>query len=296
MKPVAILADDHTDAADSAIHFAKRKGKSSLILDFSELQHALPKLDAVAVTIESRFLNAEQAAKKVKKAVRLCRDAGINRFFKKIDSTMRGNPGGEIVAALEATGRMAALVCTAMPNAGRTCVDGVILQDNVPLHTTRSGHDPFHPLTTSVVADLLAEQCDLKTGALRLRDLRSPLDNLVQRVRGLIIELDPQAACTNFEAECRRLVREAASNTSEHLLLRTLESDNQGTKSGATGELVAGFLGKITRELFRQTAYDIIFATGGNTAMAVARSMGIQIHHAAAGTGARGGSGRLQPP
>ena len=364
MKTLAIIADDHTGAADSGIHFARVGGKISLLLDTAGLDQKLRELDAVALSTESRFLDGGAAASVVRGTIELCRKAGISRFFKKVDSTMRGNPGSEIAAVLEATGSRAALVCTAMPNAGRTCMDGVILLDNTPLHTTHFGKDPFHPLSTSVVSELLARQCDLPFGSLSLADVRGQGNGLAARVRDLLdngcrliiadalenedlqalgelladtpqllpvgaaglasavakalshanmvqdacqvlsgrilaivgslagisraqadmacaegrftpLDLAPEAAASNLDTECRRLVQET-SGTSGHLLLRTLAPDGRSVKSGAEGERVAGYLGAAVKSIFREIPCDIIFSTGGNTAMAVAKAMGIK--------------------
>ena len=223
MNTVAIIADDHTGAADSAIHFARLGGNTSLFLELSALNDTLPKLNAVALTTESRFMAASQAAEQVTETVRLCKKAGIRRFFKKIDSTMRGNPGSEILAALEATDRKAALICTAMPNAGRTCVDGVILLDNEPLHTTRSGHDPFHPLTTSVVVELLAGQCDLKAGSLNLDDLHGSAQELEARVRQCM------------DDGCRLIIADAVDNDDLLILGKLIKDMPELLPVGAAG-------------------------------------------------------------
>ncbi len=366
----AIIADDHTGAADSGIHFAKAGRRTSLLLDHSEINDRLPRLNAIALSTESRFMTPKAAAAQVRDTIEQCKGAGVNRFFKKVDSTMRGNPGSEIAAALEATGCRSALVCTAMPETGRTCVDGVILLDGVPLHTTHFGRDPFHPLSTSTISQLLDSQCNLPTERLSLDDLRGPADRLAAQVRRLmdqgcrlliadavgttdmrilggllhnmpeilpvgaaglaralawagrngkedtepvqtmnsgprkgnilaiigslagvsrnqadiacaegrfrVLDLDPDAASTCLKSECTRLVRTAKKNVHSNLLLKSKELLGQQKKTGIDGERVAGILGHAAKTIFQSTPYDIIFSTGGNTSMAVAKAMDIK--------------------
>jgi len=173
MNRLAIIADDHTGAGDSGVHFAAAGKEMALLWDVEGIGESLSTSGGVALSTESRFRDPGAAAEKVRQAIRHCRQAGFDRFFKKIDSTLRGNPGSEIEAALEATGSDAALVCTSVPRLGRTCADGVIRLEGKPLHTTDIGHDPFHPLSTSSISELLARQTDLPIGHLTLEDVRS---------------------------------------------------------------------------------------------------------------------------
>jgi uncharacterized protein YgbK (DUF1537 family) len=170
---IAIIADDYTGAGDAGIHFARFGRKVELLLHADALGRQAEDGIDVAITTESRFLEDAAAAAKVRDVAKRVLDAGYRRLFKKIDSTMRGNPGAEIEAALSATGQAAALVCTAMPRTGRTCMGGIIHIDGVPLHLTGIGRDPFHPLASSKVADLIAVQSRLPVGFLTLSEVEA---------------------------------------------------------------------------------------------------------------------------
>ncbi|MBS1181093.1 MAG: ygbK [Proteobacteria bacterium] len=170
-EKTAIIADDYTGAGDAGIHFARFGRKIELLLHMDALSRQRRDNTDIALTSETRFMEPAEAAAVVLDMVRQCRAAGYGRIFKKIDSTMRGNPGSEIEAVLKGTGLAAALICTAMPKTGRTCVDGVIYLDGVPLHRSEIGNDPFHPLASSSVADLLRLQTDLPIGFLTLKEI-----------------------------------------------------------------------------------------------------------------------------
>jgi len=210
-RKFAIIADDYTGAGDSGIHFSRAGGRTDLLLQQENVAALLWCSSHVSLTTESRFLGPVDAASKVAAAVLQCQRAGFKNFFKKIDSTLRGNPGAEIESALHSTGRTAALICTAMPTTGRTCVDGDIYLDGVPLHLTEIGQDPFTPLSTSSVAQLLGEQTALPVGAVSLGDIEAGDTELAAKLTTLI------------EQGCRLIIADAV--TESHLLALARQID-----------------------------------------------------------------------
>lgn len=186
IEKIAIIADDYTGAGDAGIHFARFGRKIELLLHIEALTRKRRDNIDIALTSETRFLDPDEARAVVFDMVRQCRAAGYNRVFKKIDSTMRGNPGSEIEAVLTATGLAAALICTAMPKTGRTCVDGMIYLDGVPLHRSDIGHDPFHPLSSSNVSDLLRLQTDLPIGFIGLKEIETDEATLRRTILSLL--------------------------------------------------------------------------------------------------------------
>ncbi|MBS1168149.1 MAG: hypothetical protein H6R00_4174 [Proteobacteria bacterium] len=181
-EKIAIIADDFTGAGDAGIHFAHFGRKVELLLCIDALAQKRRDDTDIALTSETRFLDPPEAGRVVLDMVRQCLAAGYKRIFKKIDSTMRGNPGREIEAVLAGTGLAAALICTAMPKTGRTCVDGVIYLDGIPLHLSDIGHDPFHPLASSNIADLLRLQTDLPIGLIGLKEVEADEAVLRQKI------------------------------------------------------------------------------------------------------------------
>lgn len=173
MTTEVIIADDITGAGDSGVHFALAGKRTAMLLERSALGETLRSHDAVTVSSESRFLSPAKAAEAVRAMADECQRAGACVAFKKVDSTLRGNPGAEIEAVLDATGRDAALVCVAMPKTGRTCLEGVLLLHGKPIKETEAGKDPFNPVGFSVIAEILAVQTDLPIGHLPLEAVRS---------------------------------------------------------------------------------------------------------------------------
>ena len=139
-----VIADDLTGANDTAAQFAKR-GISVLVLtgatDVSLAANA--PYQVVAVNTESRHLAGAQAAEAVSRWVERGLKAGYTHFYKKTDSTLRGNVGGELEAFMKVSGRRILPFIPAAPKLKRTTVGGVQNVDGKPLHATAFAADPL---------------------------------------------------------------------------------------------------------------------------------------------------------
>lgn len=123
-QPLAliVLADDVTGAADTAarIHAA---GLDAAIL----LGPGPAGGQALALTSDSRHVDAGAAAERVRAAVASIGARPGAIWYKKIDSTLRGHIAAELDAMLDALGRRCAVVCPAFPAQRRALVDGLLV-------------------------------------------------------------------------------------------------------------------------------------------------------------------------
>lgn len=113
---LALLADDLTGACDAGVQFALRGLATTVWLDPEPREPA----EVTAVSTNSRRDPPEVARRKVEAACR----ALPKLIFKKIDSTLYGNIGAEIEAAMEVCGFREAFVAPAFPAQGRMVRDG----------------------------------------------------------------------------------------------------------------------------------------------------------------------------
>lgn len=130
-----ILADDLTGAADCAIAFGRR-GLAAAVTWGAAQAAGSGALPVIAYDADSRGSSAERAAE---------RHAGLleswlapdRTLFKKIDSTLRGQPAAETaatMAVLKARSGTAFGICApAFPATGRTTVAGHVRVDGQPL-------------------------------------------------------------------------------------------------------------------------------------------------------------------
>jgi uncharacterized protein YgbK (DUF1537 family) len=131
-----ILADDLAGAADCAVAFARR-GLETVVSWGTGMDEDATVL---AIDVDSRALSASEAAAR-QVAAQTARWRSGMRLYKKIDSTLRGQPAAELAAQLAALAAGAqrpplAVVAPAFPAAGRHTRDGRIVVDNRPLEQT----------------------------------------------------------------------------------------------------------------------------------------------------------------
>jgi D-threonate/D-erythronate kinase len=125
-----ILADDLTGAADCAIAFAGKR--HSAVVTWGEAGDARHRASPVlAYDAASRRLDARAAAGRHADVIERLSEPG-RLLFKKIDSTLRGQPAAEIAAALghRRKSRSApafGILAPAFPATGRSTIDGRVL-------------------------------------------------------------------------------------------------------------------------------------------------------------------------
>ena len=83
---------------------------------------------------------------------------GIDLFYIKTDSALRGNVGAAICAAMQAAKAKAAIFAPAYPAMKRTTVHGVQLIDGIPLCNSVFSQDPFDPVHEKNVQELFERQ------------------------------------------------------------------------------------------------------------------------------------------
>ncbi len=138
MLRILILADDLSGAADSGIACAGAGLETLVALRHTDEE---PVADVLSLDADTRSMTAEQAAKKIDQLIRAYAANPDLLLFKKIDSTLRGNIGSELAAALQALRDMRpckrrtfAIIAPAFPAFGRTTIDGTQFVHGQPLH------------------------------------------------------------------------------------------------------------------------------------------------------------------
>lgn len=157
-----VIADDLTGACDTGAQFA---GQGVPTLVTIEGDYAFDRQDdeysVIVASTESRHLSAAEAAARVETVVRRARVAGVNRFYKKTDSTLRGNIGAELQALLRASGNRALAFAPAFPRLGRFTRGGYQYVGDRLLHETAFANDPLDPVTDSYIPVIIRRQSDI---------------------------------------------------------------------------------------------------------------------------------------
>lgn len=160
MRPIiAIVADDLTGSGDTAVQFVRAGWVTHLSIGgANEALRGAGQSDAevLAVTTHSRPMPGDEAGAVVAGEIRLLRQAGVRRLYKKVDSTLRGAFRAEIEATQKAWGENAiVVVCPAFPATGRTVRNGTVFVDGVPVTETSAATDPVTPVTEGHIPTLL---------------------------------------------------------------------------------------------------------------------------------------------
>lgn len=185
MLKIVVLADDFTGANGTGVLLKKSGLRVCTLLDPSHITaQTLADFDAVSFSTASRALPVDAAYARVQEAADQFGQYPVQRFAKRIDSTLRGNLGAETDALLDRLGDdTMAFVVPCFPSANRMHVGGYLLVSGVPLHRTDAAHDPKNPIRTSRPAVLFAEQSRYLIASIDLEDLLEDEKRLIEKLK-----------------------------------------------------------------------------------------------------------------
>lgn len=152
MNRYLIIADDFTGANDTGVQLTRRGIKTSVTLK-SEGIHEDPA--SYVLDTESRGLDEKKAYTCLKDCVSQIDFSGFRYVIKKVDSTLRGNIAMEVRAVDEVYKSELIIFMPALPDLGRTTVDGIHLLEDKPITQTELAKDPVKPVKMDRLASLL---------------------------------------------------------------------------------------------------------------------------------------------
>ena len=177
-----MIADDFTGACDAGIQFAKHGMSTSVIFGTT---FRLKSSAAVLVQdTETRNKTETQAYQKVRDVCCLCKKAGFEVAYKKIDSSLRGNLGAELRAFLDVFKRPV-VICPAYPEYQRSMVNGHLLIRGVPVDKTEFANDPVSPVRSSDIGKMISWQITEKVAKIPLVSVRKGSWTITRTIRQL---------------------------------------------------------------------------------------------------------------
>ena len=195
MIQLAVIADDLTGAADTAIQFRRIRAPILLVshrhLSSLGLEYAGATL---AVYTDSRHLSPAAAAARVRRAGLSVKELAPRVVYKKIDSCLRGNIGAEVDALMDSLGCEAAFIAPAFPAQGRTTLHDIHFVRGVPLAASEIARDPVSPIRDSRLSKLVALQSRYPVGRIDVAEfdgglgrLQEATDNLLRQGRRVMV-------------------------------------------------------------------------------------------------------------
>lgn len=165
MSELLIIADDLTGAIEAGVQLSKHGISAEVVVEsdscFTYLNR-VKKTPALVVNTESRHITSEEAAGRVLKVLNSFRGFGFKYFYKKTDSTMRGNIGAELNAFSNGTNSQVMPYSPAHPKAGRFTKKGYQYVGDTLLHKTPFSRDPLNPVNCSYVPGILQQQTNME--------------------------------------------------------------------------------------------------------------------------------------
>jgi D-threonate/D-erythronate kinase len=164
VSKLIVIADDITGSNATGVLLRKQGWDVYSIPDsHADALQALDKCEAIVWNSASRLLSPAQASERIRLMLSvIAQERFIEKGWiigKRIDSTLRGPVGAEIEAMLSVLQPdIVAVVVPAFPASGRITRGGSLFVNGVPVHQTEAGQDPFTPIHTSNVKELLEQQ------------------------------------------------------------------------------------------------------------------------------------------
>lgn len=182
MGTFAILGDDLTGAMDAGVQLV-RKGFSVSAAVHEDFMEDISGLgDVVVVNTETRNTSPDTAFRVVAESVRKMEHAGLRLLYKKVDSTLRGNIGRELEAVLKGGNYGMVLFAPALPFNGRTTRKGYHFLDGVRLIESDLSMDPFAPVKSSYIPEIIKYQTSIPVGNIELEEVRKGADSLLKKI------------------------------------------------------------------------------------------------------------------
>lgn len=200
MIKLAVIADDLTGANDTALQFAKRNIKSSVEINFMQMEDIEDK-EVVVVDTDSRDLDEYLSYKRVKDICEKISRYNIKCVYKKIDSTLRGNLGAEIKAVADVFNPDIVIIAPAYPANQRVTIGGYHLLEGKPIELTEIANAPKTPVKKSYLPSILTEQVNEKIAILDFKLLRQKTDIISKKIVEFLQEKKRWIVCDIIEEE-----------------------------------------------------------------------------------------------
>lgn len=115
-----------------------------------------------------------------------------DHFYKKIDSTLRGNIAVEVLAMLGTLNWDAAIICPAFPAESRITIGGYHMLKGIPIERSEMARDPHKPIRESHIPTLLQKQLNPEykdiIGIIEFKTVMGGAGPILQEINRLIKE------------------------------------------------------------------------------------------------------------
>lgn len=201
---ISIISDDFTGANDVGIQVKEYGVKVCSTININKNS-----CDVNVISTETRNVKQEDAYNKVKEIFIKLKSNGFDKFYKKIDSTLRGNIKSEIDAILENLEEEEQIcLVIAFPKMGRKILNGVHYLWDKPLLKTEFAKDPVSPVKDDNLLSIIGNDKKELIKHFKLSNIRN--EEFVKEIRkskNKILIFDTETE-EELEKICKILVNE----------------------------------------------------------------------------------------
>lgn len=168
MGKFLMIADDFTGASDAGVQMKKNGFEAHIVFDTESIEPD----KSYVIDSESRNIPGEEAYKKIKGIIQNLEKYSFEHYYKKIDSTLRGNIGAELKAELEEVNPDIIVFNPANPDSGRTVVDGILYFNGRRVMETEIMRDPLCLVKDDNLKSMLETEIGESVQHISLSDVR----------------------------------------------------------------------------------------------------------------------------
>lgn len=176
MERLCIIADDLTGATDTGVQFSKFGISTAVVFNYLTIKDLTFDFDIVSINAGTRNVDKKAAYSRIRDIIRTLREMNFNLFYKKIDSTLRGQPDVEIEAMLDELGFDLAFIVPSFPANGRKVENGYLYIEKNP----EKSQNNFHAI--GFVPDIFKNQINRQVSLIELEDVRKGVSNIKQKI------------------------------------------------------------------------------------------------------------------
>lgn len=189
---IYIMADDLTGANDSGVQLSKQGLKTMVYIDplgsdENDSSGISTAVDVLVVDTETRDLSEDEAGQVIKKSIKrlYLENRSDILFYKKIDSTLRGNIGKEIEVLMELLNKDLCIISPSFPHNKRITAGGYLLVNNEPLGTSQYFNGQLEPWEGTYIPHFIQQQTELPVGLIELKDVMKGETEIFNRLETL---------------------------------------------------------------------------------------------------------------
>ena len=246
MSQIIVVADDLTGACDCGMQFSCADKSTKIVLPFNSDISNYENTDVISITTETRNLKKDKVKHQLDKVLFDVLKHKNAFFYKKTDSTLRGNIGLECLYLKEKLNKDAVIFAPAYPKEKRFTINGFQYIEDKLITKLDCAYDPKAPIKSAKLEDLFECKCVVLDVNCDTETLAKKIDTAIEQCTKVII----------FNAKSENDLQNIAktSNLSKYNLLF----------AGSAG-LAEAFSNQIQNKIKVKSKKSIIFITGSMT-------------------------------